>query len=73
MTTLNINPQHFSANDFVLFDTANLAFHMDHCASAQSPFFALHSALQTAHQLVCTHFITVVALVAIGVGLLALV
>lgn len=72
MTTLKIMADSSSAShtDFVSTDTADLASHMNHCASSRSRFFALHSTLQSAHALVCARLVTVAALVAIFVGLL---
>jgi hypothetical protein len=73
MTTLDIMADSSSANrtDFVSTDTAELASHMSHCASSRGRFFALHSALQAVHRLVCPRVVTVAALVLISLGLLA--
>ena len=67
MTPLSIRDR----PDFVSTDSADLASHMGHCASARSRMFGLHSAFQFMHSLVCPRIITSVALVAICVGLLA--
>lgn len=72
MTTLNL-PSPFSyTTDFVRADTASLASHMFHCANSNGRFFALHSTIQSTHGVVCTHLVTVAALVAIGLGLMLL-
>lgn len=70
MTTFNLHPHFPSTTDFVSADTANLASHMSHCAHARSRFFALHATMQFAHGVVCTHIVTVSALVAISLGLM---
>lgn len=72
MTTLELMADSSSASspDFVSTDAANLASHMNHCASSRSRFFALRSALQSAHSLVSPRIVTVVALLAICLGLL---
>lgn len=75
MTTFNINT-HFPSStgkvDFVSADAANLASHMSHCANSRSRFFALHSTLQFTHLMVCSHLVTVAALVAISLSLITL-
>ena len=75
MTTLEIMADSSSAlpTDFVSTDAANLASHMDHCASSRSRFFALHSALQSIHGLVSPRIVTVSAVVAVCTGLLVVV
>lgn len=70
MTTLNLSPHFSSATDFVSADTADLASHMSHCAHSRSRFFALHSTLQSTHGVVCSHMVTVYAVVAVGLGLM---
>ena len=72
MTTFNLSPHFSSATDFVSADTADLASHMSHCAHSRGRFFALHSTLQSTHGVVCSHMVTVSALVAIGLGLMLL-
>ncbi|UUZ63069.1 hypothetical protein LP417_25515 [Polaromonas sp. P1-6] len=74
MTTLEIVADSSSASstDFVSADAADLASHMNHCASSRGRFFALHSALQSAHSLVCPRIVTVAALVAMCLVLLAI-
>jgi hypothetical protein len=56
--------------DFVSTDAANLASHIHHCASSHR-FFPLYSALQSVHGLVSPRIVTVAAIVAIGLALLA--
>ncbi|MDP3797316.1 MAG: hypothetical protein Q8R06_09205 [Polaromonas sp.] len=75
MTTLEIMADSSSARttDFVSADAANLASHMSHCASSRSRFFALHSALQSIHDLVSPRIVTVSAVLAICLGLLVVV
>lgn len=72
MTTLNLTPSFSYATDSVKVDTESLASHMFHCASSRGRFFALHSTLQATHGVVCSHLVTVAALVAIGLGLMLL-
>lgn len=57
--------------DFVSTDSAELASHMNHCASARSRMFGVHSAFQFMHAVVCPRIITSVALVVICVSLFA--
>lgn len=59
------------SNNFVLRDAAELASHMSHCASSRSRFFALQSALQSAHAVLLPRIVTVAALGAIGLALFA--
>lgn len=75
MTTLKIIPRFSSAagDDFVSTDAAELASHMNHCASSRSRFFAVHSALQTAHSFLSPRIVTVAALVLVGASLFLLV
>jgi hypothetical protein len=74
MTTLKImaDPSSASQADFVSSDMADLASHMNHCASSRSRFFGLRSTFQWLHALVSPRIITVAALVAIGLGLILL-
>jgi len=55
--------------DFVSTDAAELASHMDHCASSHSRFFFVHSALQSAHGVLSPRIVTVAALATLGLGL----
>ncbi len=73
MTTFHIMTDSSSANntDFVSTDAADLASHMSQCARSRRRLFALHSALQSAHSLVCPRIVTVAAALAIFLGLLA--
>ncbi len=61
----------FVSTDFVLTDAADLASHMNHCAGAQSRFLPLRAALQSAHSLLSPRIVTVAAIAAIFLGLLA--
>ncbi|WP_318407699.1 hypothetical protein [Polaromonas sp. SM01] len=71
MTTHKISADSSSASpDFVSADAASLASHMHHCASSHR-FFPLYSALQSAHGLVSPRIVTVAAIVAISLALLA--
>ncbi|MDP2262746.1 MAG: hypothetical protein Q8K24_06275 [Hydrogenophaga sp.] len=54
-------------------DAAELASHMDHCASSHSRFFFLHSALQSAHGVLSPRIVTVAALAGLAVVALILV
>jgi hypothetical protein len=74
MSTLEIMADSPSADstDFVSADTADLASHMNHCASSRSRFFALHSVLESIHSMVFPRIVTVAALVVICLGLLAM-
>jgi hypothetical protein len=74
MTTLKIN-SHFSSPetpDFVDTDTAQLASHMNHCASSRSRFFALQTALHSVHSALSARIVTVAALVVVSVTAFAL-
>ena len=75
MPTLKIIPRFSSAtgDDFVSTDAAELASHMSHCASSRGCFFAVQSALQTAHSLLSPRIVTVAALVLVGASLFLLV
>ena len=68
MTTFNMmtNLSSASKTDFVSTDTAELASHMNHCASSRGRFFALNTALQCAHSVLCTRIVTVGALVVVA-------
>jgi hypothetical protein len=55
--------------DFVSTDAAELASHMNHCASSHSRFFSVHSALQSAHGALSPRIVTVAALATGGLGL----
>ena len=44
--------------DFVSTDAAELASHMDHCASNRSRFFSLHAALELAQAVVFSRMVT---------------
>ena len=57
--------------DSVSADAAELASHMNHCASSHSRFFFVHSALQSAHGALSPRIVTVAALA--GLAALALV
>lgn len=57
--------------DFVGTDAAELASHMNHCASSRSRFFALQTALDSAHSALSPRIVTVAALV-VAVSVLAL-
>ncbi len=75
MTTFNINthfPSPVGGIDFVSADTANLASHMSHCAHSRSRFFTFHATLQSTGVMVCSHLVTVAALVAISLSLITL-
>ena len=65
MTTLKIIPRFSSTEipDFVGTDAAELASHMSHCASSRSRFFALQTALDSAHTALSPRIVTVAALV----------
>ncbi len=56
--------------DWVSTDAAELASHMHHCASSHSRFFALHSALQSAHGALCPRIVTVAALASLALVLI---
>lgn len=65
MTTLKIISRFPSTenSDFVGTDAAELASHMSHCASSRSRFFALQTALDSAHAAMSPRIVTVAALV----------
>ena len=73
MTTLEIMADSPSAIqiDFVSTDAADLASHMDQCASSRSRFFTLQSGLQSAHSLASPRIVTVAAILGLFLGLLA--
>ena len=73
MTTLKIISRFPSAEstDFVSTDAAELASHMSHCAHSRSRFFALQTALDSAHSAISPRIVTVAALV-VAVGVFAL-
>lgn len=72
MTTLKIIPDFSSPDpfDFVSTDRAELASHMESCASARGRFFALESALQSAHAVLTPRLVTVAAIAVAGASLL---
>ena len=74
MTTLKIISRFSSPEtpDFVVSDAAELASHMNHCASSRSRFFALQTALHSAHSALSARIVTVAALLVVAVTLLAL-
>ncbi len=55
--------------DSVSTDAAELASHMNHCASSHSRFFFVHSALQSAHGALSPRIVTVAALATLGLAL----
>ncbi|GAB3470054.1 hypothetical protein [Polaromonas eurypsychrophila] len=55
--------------DSVSTDAAELASHMNHCASSHSRLFFVHSALQSAHGALGPRVVTVAALATGGLGL----
>jgi hypothetical protein len=58
--------------DPVSTDAAQLASHMNHCASSHSRFFGVHSAMQSAHGVLSPRIVTVAvlaSLAAVGVML----
>ncbi len=57
--------------DFVSTDAAELASHMNHCASSRGRFFAVQTALHSAHSALSPRIVTVAALVA-AISVLAL-
>ena len=67
MTTLELMADSSSASspDFVSTDAANLASHMNHCASSRSRFFAMQTALHSVHSALSPRIVTVAALVVI--------
>ncbi|MFN3571538.1 MAG: hypothetical protein ACK4VX_14750 [Polaromonas sp.] len=52
--------------DPVSTDAAELASHMNHCASSHSRFFFVHSAMQSAHGVLSPRIVTVAALAALA-------
>jgi hypothetical protein len=74
MTTMKIISRFSSSDsaDFVDSDAAELAAHMNHCASARSRFFALHSALCSVHSALSPRVVTVAALLFAASSVLAL-
>lgn len=48
--------------DPVSTDAAELASHMDHCASSHSRLFPLHTAMQSVHGVLSPRIVTVAAL-----------
>ena len=74
MTTLKIISRFSSPEtpDFVVSDAAELASHMNHCANSRSRFFALQTALHSAHSALSARIVTVAALLVVAVTLLAL-
>ncbi len=67
MTTLKIISRFSSPEtpDFVVSDAAELASHMNHCASSRSRFFAMQTALHSVHSALSPRIVTVAALVVI--------
>lgn len=57
------------APDFVSTDTAALASHMSHCASARSRFFGLHAMLESAHSLIFPRMVTVAVIAVVLLGM----
>ena len=74
MTTLKIVSRFSSPDsaDFVNSDAAELASHMNHCASSRSRFFALQTALESTHSALSARIVTVAALVVLAVAAFAL-
>jgi hypothetical protein len=74
MTTLKIISRFSSpeTSDFVVSDAAELASHMNHCASSRSRFFALQTALHSVHSALSARIVTVAALVVIAAAFFAL-
>ena len=64
MTTLEIRADTPSAPhaDFVSTDAANLASHMNHCASSRGRFFTLQSAFESAHSIARPRIVTIAVL-----------
>ncbi len=78
MTTLNkiasfSSLRNSSPADFVSTDSAALASHMDHCASARSRFFGLHAALESAHSVISPRMVTAAVIAMVVLGLFAIV
>ena len=73
MTTLKITSRLSSTEspDFVGTDAAELASHMSHCANSRSRFFAIQTALDSAHSVISPRIVTVAAL-AVAVSVFAL-
>ena len=74
MTTLKIDSRFASPEtpDFVVSDAAELASHMSHCAHSRSRFFALQTALHSAHGALSARIVTVAALLVVSATLFAL-
>ena len=74
MTTLKIISRFSSPDtpDFVVSDAAELASHMHHCATSRSRFFALQTALHSAHSAISARIVTVAALLVVSIVLFAL-
>ena len=73
MTTLKITSRLSSTEspDLVGTDAAELASHMSHCANSRSRFFAIQTALDSAHSVISPRIVTVAAL-AVAVSVFAL-
>jgi len=73
MTTLKAISRCSSSDhpDFVSTDAAELASHMSHCARSRGRFFAVQTALDSAHSALSPRVVTVAALVA-AISVLAL-
>lgn len=56
--------------DWVSTDAAELASHMNQCASSHGRFFFLHSAMASAHDLVTPRIVTVAALASLALLLI---
>lgn len=52
--------------DPVSTDAAELASHMNHCASSHSRLFVVHSAMQSAHGVLSARIVTVAALTSLA-------
>jgi hypothetical protein len=52
--------------DPVSTDAAELASHMNHCASSHSRFFFVHSAMQSAHGALSPRIVTVASLASLA-------
>ncbi len=57
--------------DPVSTDAAELASHMNHCASSHSRFFFVHTALESAHGALSPRVVTVAALAGLALILVA--
>ena len=77
MSTSNIAAGHASnaasPQDFVSTDTAALASHMDHCASARSRFFNVHAVAESARSLLFSRMVTALLIAVVLAGATALV